>query len=131
MQTSTSLSFFTAIFVALGGALSEELMICYRHVITELYIYRLVVLVYVYDVSLWFTRRAVWRLFAIHEHVSILHLLRSACVLSCPIYSVSCFAIHVYDICSERDTLHNAHFQHILYRILYKHDWCRSSILPK
>ena len=41
MQTSTSLTFFTAIFVALGGALAEELMICCRHVRTELYIYRL------------------------------------------------------------------------------------------
>ena len=39
MQTTTSLPFFTAIFVALGGALAEELMICGRHVITELYIY--------------------------------------------------------------------------------------------
>ena len=39
MQTSTSLTFFTAIFVALGGALAEELMICCRHVRTELYIY--------------------------------------------------------------------------------------------
>ena len=38
MQTSTSLTFFTAIFVALGGALAEELMICCRHVRTELYI---------------------------------------------------------------------------------------------
>ena len=27
MQTTTSLPFFTAIFVALGGALAEELMI--------------------------------------------------------------------------------------------------------
>ena len=33
MQTSTSLTFFTAIFVALGGTLAEELMICCRHVI--------------------------------------------------------------------------------------------------
>ena len=39
MQTSTSPTFFTAIFVALGGALAEELMICCRHVRTELYIY--------------------------------------------------------------------------------------------
>ena len=38
MQTSTSLTFFTAIFVALGGALAEVLMICCRHVRTELYI---------------------------------------------------------------------------------------------
>ena len=38
MQTSTSLTFFTAIFVALGGALAEELVICCRHVRTELYI---------------------------------------------------------------------------------------------
>ena len=38
MQTSTSLASFTAIFVALGGALAEELMICCRHVRTELYI---------------------------------------------------------------------------------------------
>ena len=37
MQTLTSLTFFTAIFVALGGALAEELMICCRHVRTELY----------------------------------------------------------------------------------------------
>ena len=35
MQTSmSSLTFFTAIFVALGGALAEELMICCRHVRT-------------------------------------------------------------------------------------------------
>ena len=39
MHTSTSLPFFTAIFVALGGALAEELMICCRHVRTELDIY--------------------------------------------------------------------------------------------
>ncbi len=39
MQTSTSLTFFTAIFVALGSTLAEELMICCRHVRTELYIY--------------------------------------------------------------------------------------------
>ena len=39
MQTSTSLTFFTGMFVALGGALAEELMICCRHVRTELYIY--------------------------------------------------------------------------------------------
>ncbi len=38
MQTTTSLTFFTAIFVALGGALAKELMICCRHVRTELYI---------------------------------------------------------------------------------------------
>ena len=31
MQTTTSLTFFTAIFVALGGVLAEELMICCRH----------------------------------------------------------------------------------------------------
>ena len=37
MQTTTSLTFFTAIFVALGGALAKELMICCRHVRTELY----------------------------------------------------------------------------------------------
>ena len=37
MQTTTSLTFFTAMFVALGGALAEELMICCRHVRTELY----------------------------------------------------------------------------------------------
>ena len=37
MQTSTSLTFVTAMFVALGGALAEELMICSRHVRTELY----------------------------------------------------------------------------------------------
>ena len=37
MQTTTSLTFFTAIFVTLGGALAEELMICCRHVRTELY----------------------------------------------------------------------------------------------
>ena len=35
MQTSTSITFFTAIFVALGGALAEELIICCRHVTTE------------------------------------------------------------------------------------------------
>ena len=38
MQTSTSLTFFTAIFIALGGALAEELMLWCRHVRTELYI---------------------------------------------------------------------------------------------
>ena len=38
MQTSTSLTFFTAIFVAFSGALAEELMIFCRHVRTELYI---------------------------------------------------------------------------------------------
>ena len=36
MQTSTSLSFFTQIFVAFSGALAEELMIFCRHVRTEL-----------------------------------------------------------------------------------------------
>ena len=35
MQTSTSLTFFTAIFVAFSGALAEELMIFCRHVRTE------------------------------------------------------------------------------------------------
>ena len=40
MQTSTSLTFFTAIFLAFSGALAEELMIFCRHVRTELYIYR-------------------------------------------------------------------------------------------
>ena len=35
MQTSTSLTFFTAILVALGGALAEELIVCCRHVRTE------------------------------------------------------------------------------------------------
>ena len=39
MQTSTSLTIFTAIFVAFSGALAEELMIFCRHVRTELYIY--------------------------------------------------------------------------------------------
>ena len=39
MQTSTSLTFFTAIFVTFSGALAEELMILCRHVRTELYIY--------------------------------------------------------------------------------------------
>ena len=38
MLTVTSLSFFTAIFVALGGALAVALMIVCRHVRTELYI---------------------------------------------------------------------------------------------
>ena len=38
MMTRTSLTFFTAIFVALGGALEEALMIVCRHVGTELYI---------------------------------------------------------------------------------------------
>ena len=33
--TSTSLTFFTAIFVAFSGALAEELMIFFRHVRTE------------------------------------------------------------------------------------------------
>ena len=40
MQTSTSLTFFTAIFLAFSGALAEELMIFCRHVRTELYIYQ-------------------------------------------------------------------------------------------
>ena len=39
MQSSTSLTFFTAISVAFSGALAEELMIFCRHVRTELYIY--------------------------------------------------------------------------------------------
>ena len=38
MQTSTSLTFFTAIFVAFRGSLADELMICCRHIRTELYI---------------------------------------------------------------------------------------------
>ena len=38
MQTSTSLTFFTAIFSAFSGALAEELVIFCRHVRTELYI---------------------------------------------------------------------------------------------
>ena len=38
MLTITSLTFFIAIFVALGGALAMELMIVCRHVNTELYI---------------------------------------------------------------------------------------------
>ena len=38
MQTSTSLTFFTTIFVAFSGVLVEELMILCRHVRTELYI---------------------------------------------------------------------------------------------
>ena len=37
MQTSTSLTFFTAVFVAFSGALAEELMLFCRHVRTELY----------------------------------------------------------------------------------------------
>ena len=37
MQTSTSLTFFTAIFVAFSGALAEELMMFCRDVRTELY----------------------------------------------------------------------------------------------
>ncbi len=32
MQTSTSLTFFTSIFVAFSGALAEELMIFCQHV---------------------------------------------------------------------------------------------------
>ena len=39
MQTPTSLTFFTAIFLAFSGALAEELLIFCRHVRTELYIY--------------------------------------------------------------------------------------------
>ena len=39
MQTSTSLTLFTAIFVAFSGALADELTILCRHVRTELYIY--------------------------------------------------------------------------------------------
>ena len=46
MQTTTSLPFFTAIFVALGGALAEKLMICCRHVRTELYIDYTLLIVY-------------------------------------------------------------------------------------
>ena len=38
MTTSASLTFFTAIFLALSGALAEELMVMCRHVTTELYI---------------------------------------------------------------------------------------------
>ena len=38
MQTSMSLTFFTAIFVAFSSALAEELMIFCRHLRTELYI---------------------------------------------------------------------------------------------
>ena len=38
MQTSTSLTFFTAIFVAFSGALADDLMIFCRHVRTDLYI---------------------------------------------------------------------------------------------
>ena len=38
MQTSTSLTFFTAIFVVFSGVLAEELMTFCRHVRTELYI---------------------------------------------------------------------------------------------
>ena len=37
MQTSTSLTFFTAIFLAFSGALAEEVMAFCRHVTTELY----------------------------------------------------------------------------------------------
>ena len=37
MLTLTSLYFFTAIFVALGGALAVEFMIVCRHFMTELY----------------------------------------------------------------------------------------------
>ena len=40
MQTSTSLTFFTAIGLAFSGALTEELMVFCWHVRTELYIYR-------------------------------------------------------------------------------------------
>ena len=36
--TITSLPFFTAIFVAVGGAVAEDFMIVCRHVRTELYI---------------------------------------------------------------------------------------------
>ena len=44
MQTSMSLTFFTAIFVAFSAVLAEELMIFCRHVRTELY--RLVIKVF-------------------------------------------------------------------------------------
>ena len=37
MHTSTSLTFYTAIFAAFSGVLAEELMIFCRHVRTELY----------------------------------------------------------------------------------------------
>ena len=52
MIKSTSLSFFTAIFLAFSGALAEELMVMRRHVTTELYIYRLytcIEIAYVFD----------------------------------------------------------------------------------
>ena len=39
MLSPTSLTFFTAIFLAFSGALAEELMILCRHVTTEVYIY--------------------------------------------------------------------------------------------
>ena len=47
MLTSTSLTFFTAIFLAFSGALAEELMILCRNVTTELYIY-IYIYIYVY-----------------------------------------------------------------------------------
>ena len=41
MLTSTSLTFFTAIFLAFRGSLAEVLMVMCRHVTTELHIYNL------------------------------------------------------------------------------------------
>ena len=48
MQTSTSPTFFTPIFVVFSGALAEELMIFCRHVRTELYIYNNILYIYIY-----------------------------------------------------------------------------------
>ena len=41
MLTSTSLTFFTAIFLAFRGSLAEVLMVMCRHVTTELHIYNI------------------------------------------------------------------------------------------
>ena len=51
MQTSTSLTLFTAIFVAFSGALAEELMIFCLHVRTELYRY-IYIYIYIYRLQL-------------------------------------------------------------------------------
>ena len=73
MQTSTSLTFFTAIFVALGGALAEELMIYCRHVRTELYIYIYRLYIYIYIYTFMSTRVPVF----CHSDATILsHILR-------------------------------------------------------
>ena len=57
MQTSTSLTFFTAIFVAFSGALAEELLIFYRHVRTELYI---IIDIHIYCIFIYKCKKVTW-----------------------------------------------------------------------